>query len=623
MASYTELLSAFKAMVPPAVAAKEGTPEFGDLFNRWTADIEKELGVQGWDAIPVERITEFEFNPDATPGVTTNGPAEQTIWNAIAPGVASQIAGDATRATDVTKLTEQTDAAFGNLTTTLGQAAAVFDGAAYLQRYPDVAAAYAANNEGLTPAQFAQKHYETYGKNEGRQPAYTSQAAQNNLGAINDAAGALTGAATTAAASKLTALETTLASLQGNLSGALRDQATALATAVASLNQNINTLDASQKQNLAAQIQAQQANLEKSVAAQRAALEQQVNELQGNATQAAQARRAALAQQISELTAAQAPLSEARVKGAEALVTAINLGLEGTRDQLRADAAREGLTGGSTMQDAALARATIGARQDAARTGADARIANAADTRAIGNLGANQGYSIADAYATDRQTIGNMGAVGRGNLSNNLATGTQSIGDYGATQTRSIGDTSANNRFGVGNWGASTAYGDALTGITANRTLVDQAATGRYNISDALADQNQDITNNAAGAKLNLTSGLFPAAVNAAQIATSIPAATAAARTALIPYGTAGARDAMSLLNWWSSPATAPNPTATTTAPSTTGNSIANLGAGLLGGAFQIGNAYNWGAPRTTPAATTPTVTTPTGTPAAGRGDPF
>lgn len=548
---------------------------------------------------------------------TTAVPAEQGLYNQVIPGLTAQIAGDAGRQADVTDLTNQTNAAFGTLRDTLGAAKATFDGSAYLRANPDVAAAFAANPEGLTPDQYALRHYEQFGRNEGRDPAYTSGALAHNIATANTAAGAQTAAATTAAQAQLAALNQSLAAMGTNLQGALGAQAAALAAQVASLQQNLTTLDATQRKALADQIAAQQANLEQSIAAQRAALEQQVRDLQGNATTAANSRRAALEQQIAELTAAQAPVAEARIRGAEALTTAINIGLEETTDQLRADAAREGFVGGSTMQDTALARAAIGARQEAARAGADARLLNAGDTRDIARTGAGGRFSIADALAGQTQQAADFGATGRAGLSTNLATGTQAIGDAAATQGRALTDTTATSRAGIGAYGANTTYNNANAGIGANLDLQNTGAQQQYSIAAALAQQNQDIANRNAAAQAGARDQLFPNAINAAQVLTTVPAQNAAANTALIPYGTAGTRDALSTLNWWSSNATPPPPTAVTTPPSTTGNGISTLGAGLLGSAFQIGQGNNWW--RATPAPTTPPATNTNATSRSGQ----
>lgn len=562
----------------------------------------------------------YRVNPQAvsSTAIDPNGgvPLEQGILQQVWPNLQGQIDADAGRQQTVTNLTNQTNTAFGNLRDTLDMASVAFDAQRYFSDNPDVAQAFngapngptpgtkTINGQPMTAAQFAQYHFNTWGRNEGRQPAYTSGVLQNQQRVNADAGAAQTTAAQTAARSTLDALNQQYASMQANLQGALGQQAGALASAVASFSQNIDQLDASQRASLAQEIAARQANLETSIASQRAALEQEASQLQGNASAAAQARRTALEQQIADLTAAQAPVAEARTRGAEALTAAINIGLEGSTDQLRADAAREGFVGGSTMQDAALARATIGARQDAARVGADARLANATDTRGVLQQGATGRYSIADALAGDTQRIGDYRATGNATLSGSLARGTQNIGDAGATGVHALADATSGARFNLGNWGTTQTLNNTNAGITGGLNLRNGLAGGTFGVASNLAGQTQDIANRTAGANADAAGALFPSAVSAGQMAAGLPAAQAGALTALIPYGTAGTNNALNTLNWWSTNATPPNSTAVTTPPNTTGNSIAGLGTGLLGSAFQIGSANNWWQPRNTSPAT-------------------
>ena len=139
----------------------------------------------------------------------------------------------------------------------------------------------------------------------------------------------------------------------------------------------------------------------------RATSGQQLQTELGTADQAAASKNTALQQAIDQLTGAQAPVSAARTQAAQDAITGVNLGLEGTRDQLTAERAAQGYVGGSTMDDAALARATIGARQQGAALLGDANLQNATDTRSIGTFGANQGYSIAGSLADQRQALTN------------------------------------------------------------------------------------------------------------------------------------------------------------------------------------------------------------------------
>ncbi len=546
----------------------------------------------------------------------TGLPFEQGAFNTAAPGLANQIAGDAARQQQVDELTKQTNAAYGNLGATLGQSIAHFDGQQYFAQNPDVAADYQAKGgqqgTGMTPDQFAEKHYKEYGQTEGRQATYTSAANQMQQGNAATAANSVIAAAKDAATSQLTALQGSIASMQQNLQGNLAAKATALQTAVSSLNQNLDTLDATQKQNLATQIATMQKDLEESIGAQKSALATEVSQLQGNSSAAAQARKAALDQEIAQLNAAQEPLNQARLQGAEALVTAVNLGLESTKDQIAADAAREGFVGPSSFTDATLARAGIDARQQGAQAVTGAKTANAADTRQIGILGATKGYSIADVLAGEQQQAENLGATGGAQLAAALAQGKQGLGDTGATGLRTIGDTTAGAKAGVGNTAATTTYADTVGGANDARTLNDTLSKGGYDLAATLAQQTQQAKNNQATANFSTGQNLYPSTVSASQALTQLPGAQAQTLTSLLPYGNAGTNNALSTLNWWGTPGTPPNPTVTLQQPSQTGNQTSQLGTGLLGSAFNIGAANNWWK---TPTPVKPPVAPTTGNP--------
>lgn len=77
------------------------------------------------------------------------------------------------------------------------------------------------------------------------------------------------------------------------------------------------------------------------------------------------------------------PVTSARSKAAQTEIAAINQGLERTRDQITAADAMSGFVGGSSMKDAELARAAIGARQRGAATLGAADFANASDRRGV------------------------------------------------------------------------------------------------------------------------------------------------------------------------------------------------------------------------------------------------
>lgn len=577
MASYQELLQFYQQNVPGGNVG-QGTPAYGDRFNQWTDQIMKDLGVGTWDEIPVGELQNYETTGDAGSAGTTS-PAEQQIWNQIAPGLTTQIQGDADRQKQVTDLTNQTGAAFGTLKDTLGMAVPTVDPA----------------TGKLTSS------------------LLTSQNAN-----ADTTAAAMTANAATAAKTQLDALNQSITQMGANLQGSLAQQAAALQQTVNTLSTNLTTLDASQRKNLADSIASQQQNLETSLTAQRAALDKEVASLQGNASAAAQSRRAALEQEISSLTAAQGPLNEARLHAAQGLVTAVNLGLEHTTDQLKASAAANGYVGGSTMQDAALARAGIDARQAGANIVGGAQVQNASDLRDIGRLGATGGYSIADAYAGDLKNVNDFGAQTGAGLDVAGATGSRTLADLLATQNRTIGDTTATNAANLGNWGATTGLANTTAGITANRSLQDALATGTAGLTGQLATQTQAAGNQAALAKAGYSDAAYGTGLNAAQVLAGLPGAEASAKASLIPYGTAGTANALPLFNWFSSSATPPASTATVTPASSYGTDLSKLGSGLVGGAFQLGKDF-W-----KPNTNTGTVPkTPTGTNEDGSDNPY
>lgn len=612
--TYDQLVQYYQANVPQDPAAALGTPAGDARFNSWTSQLEQQLGIpggsyndpsSGWAAIQPAQLDQFEVQGGGgTPA--TNQPAEQAIFNVAAPGLAAAVSGDAARQQQVQQLTNQTNAAYGNLGAVLGQAASTFDGQAYFAANPSVAAQFNAlpagtapgtkslNGQDVTPSQFAQQSWQTVGQAAGIAPTYTSQLVQGQNANVDTTTAAITAAAQQSAQSQLTALQSSISQMQGNLTGDLATKAAALQTAVTSFNQNLDTLDATQKQALATQIASQQADLEQSIASQKQALSTEVQQLQGDSSAAAQQRTAALNTEIAGLNAAEVPMAQARTQGAEALTTAVNLGLQSTEQQLKANAAQQGFVGGSTMQDASLARAVVDARQQAAQAGANANIANATDTQNIANAGATGAYNIADTLAGQQQNISDQGAQGNAQLGAALAQGQQALGDTGATGLAAITANTAGARSTIGNQAASQAYSDTTTGADQNLALQNNLSTGTYNLSQVLAQQQQQAANTAANAKAGNYANLFPAAVNAAQVATALPANQAASLTALLPYGNAGLTNTQNALNWWAAPASPAAPATAITQPSTAGNQISSLGNSLVGSAFNLGNANQW-----------------------------
>lgn len=415
------------------------------------------------------------------PAAQVDVPLEQGLLETVQPRLLADIEADTARRTTADELSRNVlagaNAATAQLARTQGGR---FDGATYLRENPDVAAAYEQAKTAdptVNIDTFAEQHYLTNGQREGRKPAYiqSAQLAQDFANADRTTA-ANVAAQNTATQETLAALGEATAAMQQNLTGNLAAKAAALQQQLQTLYQNLDQLDATQKKALTDQIATMQGDLDQSIATQRQALTDQINALGLAADAQSVALRDALQKEIAGLTAAQAPLAQARLKAAELQATAVNVGLERTKDQLTATAAKQGFIGGSTAQDAALARATIDARQRAAEAVGGAETANAADTRDIGVRGATGERTIAEQLAKAKNDIATQGATGNAALTTAGAVGRQQLGDAGATGLASIINNTGTARAAIGAQGASTTYGNVAAGADQAKTIADQLA---------------------------------------------------------------------------------------------------------------------------------------------------
>lgn len=543
-------------------------------------------------------------------GTDANGvPLEQAFLNAALPEITNQITGDAARQKTADQLAASALAGAAAANTQLSRTqGGHFDGNTYFQQNPDVASSFNSLQNGPTPGtkivngqpmtqdQFAEYHYLNYGQQEGRKPAYvqSAQLAQDFNNADKTTAANIA-ANNTALKTQLGALTDATTAMQGNLQGDLAAKAAALQTQIASLNQNLDQLDASQKAALAQQIATQQQDLEQSIATQRQALQDQIAALGTAATADAAAKRASLEQEIQGLTAAQAPLNAARVAAAQMQVTAINAGLQSTQDQLTAKNALAGYVGGSSGQDAALARSAIDARQNAAIALGSANTANATDTRDIGVQGATGARTIADALAEAQMAIASQAAGGNAGLTVAGAQGKQQLGDLGATGLASITGNTAASRAGIGALGANTTYSNVAGGADAAKAIADARAQGTYGLTSGTAQNNLLTTQQGNAAKATYYDSDYARSLAAAVAPTTIAGNLVSTLNGLNNYSTSGLTNAQGLLNWWSTNQ-APPPTtgAIAVTPSTAGNSISNLGTGLVNAGVSVGNANNW-----------------------------
>lgn len=425
-------------------------------------------------------------------------------------------------------------------------------------------------------------------------PEASAARLQEEYRMADETTGRMVGSSQTAAAEQLAALQQSISAMQGNLTGALAERAAALQQMISTLNANLDTMDAEQKAALAEQIASTQQNLETSIAAQRQALQTEVDSLRTAADANSVARKAALQAEIDGLTAAQAPMAQARLDSANALATAINLGLESTIDQLTAQRAKQGYLGTSSFDNAALARATVGARQGAAQAMGAAREQNAADTRAIQARLATEGRGLDDELANNLLGIDTRSATGTRSLADLLATGTQSIGDAGAAGLAGIRNNTASTRFNIGGQGAATQFQDQTFGADQKRALADALAGGTLGIKNTASTQQQEARDAGTMARQGYFDNAYTRTLGGTLSRASLADQLAGTLGNLGSYGSSGLNRTLGTLNWWGSSATPPTAQYQPVEASTQGNDIAGLGAGLLGSALNIGNANNW-----------------------------
>lgn len=405
----------------------------------------------------------------------------------------------------------------------------------------------------------------------------------------------LSDSAGTAAAEQLAALQQSIASMQQNLTGDLAARASALQQQIASFTQNLNTFDATQREALAQQIAANQQNLETSIASQRQSLADEITALRGAADAQSVARKAALQAEIDGLTAAQVPMAEARLNSANALSTAINLGLEATTDQLTAQRAKQGYIGSSSFDDANLARATIGARQGAAQALGQARELNAGDIRTIQSRGATEGRTLADEYANNLLSISGREAAGGRTLADILAEGTRTIGDNSAAGTAAITANTGAQRMNIGNAGAAQTYQDQTMGSTQLRALLDSLAQGTGAIAGVKSQQQQQARDSGTTARQGYFDNAYTRGLSGTLARTGLGSQLTNTLTGIDDYAGSGLNRTQRALDWWATnPGAAPTPGYTPAQASNSGNDIAGLGAGLLSAGINYGNANSW-----------------------------
>jgi hypothetical protein len=433
----------------------------------------------------------FTVNPEALPTLGAGGsePLEKALFEKILQDyIGPDLAGDPGRQAEAAKIVAELNRSLdGALKVNDEVLNGTFDANDYLQRYPDVAAwAQQSVASGGHPdlASAAKAHYDQFGKAEGREAKIVTRLDQEYAMA-DDAAARLRASSAEAATARIAALDQRKVEMTAALDRMSADRSGALDAQTAQLREGLAVLETE--------------------------------------------RRAAL----QELTAA-------RINAAEGQVTGINQGLEFERDRITAQQAKQGFIGGSAQQDAAMTRATVGARQGAAEVMGNAKVANATDSRNLGDAIAGTRFNITGNDATTRYGIADETARGR----------------------FSLDDSTSAARVGVENQRASEAQSAADTGTKMRVGYFD----------------------NDFGRRLQ---------------AALLPATLASQRISLIDLpgqvGQSGLNRSLNTLNWFGTSAAPPLSNPSSTTASQVGSDIAALGAGLTKSAFNVGNQIGWG----------------------------
>ena len=518
--------------------------DYGGDLDRWLESVVSWWSANGHNAAgnineyaPEMKLLDslgYQVNPEALPGVGTLDPnnpnavpleqslLDTTLRNYINPDIAGDPARRATAEDYVGRINRSLDDAIGVNNEVL---TGTFDGNGYLTRNPDVAewaAAQVAGGQYPDLATAARAHYELFGRDEGRTATNVTRLQQENQMA-DDTTGRLARAAEEAANTRLGALDQRRAEMTSALDQLQRERTGALDTMSAE---------------------------------RRTALDAQTAQL-----------RAGLATLETERRAALQELTGARIAAAQSQVTGINQGLQFERDRITARNAEQGFIGGGGMEDAALARATIGARQGAAEAMGGARVANAGDSRALGDEIANTRFGITGNDATARRGIAEDTARGR----------------YGIT------DDTARGRF----------------------SLADSLSASRVGVQDRLAGERQGAADTGTRMRLGYFDNDFSRRLQAALLPVTLNSQRLSLLDTADRAGQAGLNRSLNTLNWWATGNNPPSSNPALTTPSTVGSDIAGLGAGLTRSAFNIGNTVGWDRLFSRPPATTPPANSP------------
>lgn len=450
------------------------------------------------------------------------------------------LAQDAERRKLADSLTNQATIDYNAARDLAGQALGPsFNADAYFAANPDVAEAYAkqapdaTTGQKMTPTAFAQNHYETVGKAEGRQGGEYSSRLQREVANADQTASAISGNAGTAANEQIAALEEQIAAMRASQDVNQLARADALQQQVNQLRSGIDTRTNAERQAIQEEITALQGNLDAESQARVAALTQQLNSLGQNITTLDQAQRqaidtqnatlhgnlnterdlraGALQTQLNSQGAAINTRAASQLAGLQAEIAAMRGSLDQSQqakaDALEAQVAKltSNIDSYDAEQQAALTR-EITQLAAAQLPVSQARVQQAENIITGINVGLEQTRDQLDSQQAAQGFIGSSSSS-QGNLARAVVgartNAAQAMGDArianalddrtinsrGATEGRSISNSTAGNRFALGQYDANTGYANDLEGASEARRLSDELASGTRSISDLSAQE--------------------------------------------------------------------------------------------------------------------------------------
>lgn len=604
--------------------------KFAQWFSNWW---------QGSDGVsflsdPNNNISDAEMELLGSLGFSMDGgqdtPLEQELLNKVYAQGTADMAGNAARQAQAQAVIDQNNKDL-NATRTLNDSllAKTSNWSKYVTDNPDISAYFNSSAFETLPdgtkkelgtgrvyasvEDYAKAHYEAFGDN-GRPKLETStQRLADEYANTNNYVTSLTNAATQAASDSKAAL----AQQYGAKTAALDAEGVAKGDALTKYNLDalnaINTLESEKRaliaqngQEIDAAIKARNNERIAAIDAQTAQLGQAITTLDSSRNSALDTQAAAQGQALDSYSAsllqALDPVATERLNSARVLASSINQGAETAKDNLVAQQAAQGYVGGSSMDTAAIARAGLDARQQAAQAMGNARFTNATDKQGVANTVSKERFSLDNATAQDRRGIADSTSQARFDLSSSDAGLRKGAADEAGTARFDLASGLADKRLAVGNEGATSRATLATDTAGARKALADYLATGKTGLTNANADSAFAIgtqlatdKKDAATQGANLKQSYFDN-----DLTRQLSAATTNAQLGQLQLsnigkaeqiGWGGTDRMLDRLNWFSTSATPTTATATTTQADETGSLWAGIGSGLLSGGMSLAAA--------------------------------